>query len=212
VTDEGVVKFHLSFVAGEPPQAALIVALEAWRQVLRRLGLVGQDAGRYDGFGFGNLSRRVRGTDWDGFVITGSQTGGLARMGNEAYSLVRACNTERNQVQAQGRIPPSSEALTHAAVYALDPEIGFVFHGHCPELWRNAGHLRLPVTERGIAYGTAAMAREVTRLFAGIQTRDGGLFAMGGHEDGVVSFGRTAEQAGCRLVAALVGALQIEQG
>jgi hypothetical protein len=51
----------------------------------------------------------------------------------------------------------------------------------------------------------------VESLFAGKGVREPRLFAMGGHEDGVVSFGRTAEEAGCVLLSTLVRAWGVER-
>jgi hypothetical protein len=47
------------------------------------------------------------------------------------------------------------------------------------------------------------MAREVERLFIDADYLDTGVFAMGGHEDGVIAFGRTADEAGSVLIRAL---------
>ena len=39
------------------------------------------------------------------------------------------------------------------------------------------------------------MAAETVRLFRETDVRQIGMYAMAGHEDGIVSFGETAEQA-----------------
>ena len=39
------------------------------------------------------------------------------------------------------------------------------------------------------------MAAETRRLFAETDVRQTGMFAMAGHEDGIISFGETAKQA-----------------
>jgi hypothetical protein len=53
------------------------------------------------------------------------------------------------------------------------------------------------------------MAAETRRLFADPAVRAGAIFAMGGHEDGLVAFGRTAEEAGGALVRTLARALAL---
>jgi hypothetical protein len=53
------------------------------------------------------------------------------------------------------------------------------------------------------------MAAETRRLFRDEKVRAGGIFAMGGHEDGVVAFGRTAEAAGTVLLCVLARAFQL---
>ena len=47
------------------------------------------------------------------------------------------------------------------------------------------------------------MALEVRRLFTETNVRQSRLFSMGGHEDGIVSFGHNVEQAGQALLQAL---------
>ena len=104
---------------------------------------------------------------------------------------------------------PSSEALTHAAVYAQDAALRAVVHGHTPELWRHARALGLPVTDEAVPYGSPEMAREVDRLFRETDVRRHRLFAMGGHEDGVVAFGRSLDEAGSALLTHLARALAV---
>ena len=57
--------------------------------------------------------------------------------------------------------------------------------------------------------GTPAMAAEVARLYADPAVRAGGILAMGGHEDGLVAFGASAEAAGTVLVRAFARALAL---
>jgi len=199
VPNEGVIKFSLDFHPGPAPSTEVIADVNRWRQRLFALKMIGQDSARYDGFGFGNVS--VRGDD--GFWITGTQTGGLEQLDTAHYVLVIGADTDSNAVTAVGPLKPSSEALTHAALYQAGVEVGCVLHVHAPELWRNAAELGLPLTDALVPYGTPQMSDEVTRLFretAGMGQR---LFAMGGHEDGLVAFGATPDVAGGAIEAAL---------
>jgi len=196
---EGVIKFNLDFRPGPAPSAAEIVEINRWRQRLHALGLVGQDPARYEGLGFGNVSVRCPG----GFLISGTQTGGLAQLGPEHYARVVASDPQANAVSAVGAIRPSSEALTHAALYACDAALGSVLHVHSPRLWQRASLLGLPLTDAAVPYGTPAMSAEMARLYCDPQARRTGLFAMGGHEDGLVAFGRDPQAAGEVLEAVL---------
>jgi hypothetical protein len=45
--------------------------------------------------------------------------------------------------------------------------------------------------------------REVVRLFSETDVGEQGIFSMGGHEDGIVAFGSSTDEAGNRLLAAL---------
>ena len=158
-TEEGVIKFDLAF-DHQPLVDIDISQLRAWRNILKQLGLLGQDPDRYGGFGFGNISARSAG----GFVISGSQTGNLPDCGLEGYAEVTAWSLPDNRIVARGAVKPSSESLTHAAVYDVSPEARFVYHVHSPAIWRRASHLGIPVTDAGVAYGTPAMAQQVGRL------------------------------------------------
>ncbi|MEM8960814.1 MAG: class II aldolase/adducin family protein [Acidobacteriota bacterium] len=206
--DEGVIKYQLDWTTGPAPQVDAWRELSGWRQVLRALAVLGRDPGRYGGYGFGNISRRVvtRESEETAFVITGTQTGGRARLTPEDWTLVTHCDSAVNRIVAHGPIAPSSEALTHGAVYALSREIGAVFHVHAPELWRAADRLGLPATAGDVAYGTPAMAAEVARLTVEVDLLTERIFVMNGHEDGVIAFGATPDAAGAVLVAHLARA------
>lgn len=200
---EGVTKFRLDYRAAPAPAAADIASLNAWRSILWRLRLIGLDAQRYGGVGFGNVSCRYQ----NHFIVSGTQTGGIPVLSAQHYFCVEHADTARNRVVARGPIAPSSESLTHAMVYALDPAVQYVFHVHSPEIWRRAAALGLPVTAREVAYGTPAMAAEMARLYAAGPLRAQGIVVMLGHEDGVISIGRDADAAGQRLLAVLARSL-----
>ncbi len=208
---EGVIKFSLDFTEAPAVLPEEIAELNAWRQILFRLGLVGRDPARYGGLGYGNVSLRLPPWDSPGdrrpFLVSGTQTGGLPDLGPGHYTTVLSCHPGENRIVASGPIRPSSEALTHGALYALDPSLRVVLHVHSPAIWRRAAELGIPLTSAEAAYGTPEMAAEVRRLFVDPAVRSGRLLAMGGHEDGLVAFGATAEEAGLPLVAALARAL-----
>jgi hypothetical protein len=138
---EGVIKFNLTFRT-ERVVGVNVAELSAWRTVLKELGLLGQIPGRYDGYGFGNISQRCAG----GFVISGTQTGRLEAVTLDDYA----------------------------------------------------------VTDETVAYGTPEMAKEVRRLITNMASP--GIFSMGGHEDGVFTFGRSLAEAGQLMVHELVRA------
>lgn len=202
---EGVTKFDLRFTPAPPLLLAELRELNAWRKLLWQLELIGQDASRYDGLGFGNLSRRQLPSQH--FIITGTQTGHLPELDGHHYATVTEADTRANRVLAEGPIAPSSESLTHAMLYQVDTSVQFIFHVHSPVLWRRAADLDMSVTNPAVAYGTPAMAEEVRRLAADVAAWRMGIFAMGGHEDGVVAFGKTAEEAGIILLRHLARAI-----
>ena len=201
---EGVIKFDCRFRPSEPLPRASLTDLIAWRKILFQLALIGQDPARYQGLGFGNLSCRLTAKDSvdavEGFAISGTQTGELDEVDPRHFSWVLRCDPQRNRVEAQGPVKPSSESLTHGVVYRLDASANCVMHAHSPHIWRRAGELGLPVTDPSVPYGTPAMAAEVGRLWRETDVSQRGIFAMGGHEDGVVAFGPDVPSAGLILV------------
>lgn len=205
--DEGVIKFDLAFSSAPAVHPETLCELNAWRRILWQLALVGQDPQRYGGYGFGNVSQRLAPFDAEpgrrAFIISGTQTGGLATLDASAYCTVTQHDPRRNRVVAEGPVRPSSESLTHAMIYALDAGIRVILHVHSPVIWQHAETLQLPVTDPAVEYGTPAMALEAERLFRETAVSDKGIFSMGGHEDGIVAFGATAEAAGTRLLSAL---------
>lgn len=211
-TQEGIVKYRCDFTPAPALPAATIGELNAWRKLMVITNLIGQDPARYGGYGFGNISCRLDRLDRPDrrhpFVITGTQTGGKADLTAEDYVTVTACYAEQNRLVAEGPIRPSSESLTHGAVYALDSGILWVVHAHSPEIWCNAAALGVPMTGN-VPYGTPEMAEEVQRLYAESDMPQKRIFGMAGHEDGIVTFGHTAEEAGFTMLEYLVRAMQL---
>jgi len=205
---EGVIKYHLSFSTGPAVNGDQVREINAWRRILFLLGLIGQDPARYGGFGFGNVSRRLQ-RGGNAFVISGTQTAQLPELGPEHYSVVTVCDPMRNQLAAKGPVKPSSEALTHGAMYQVDHSIQYVFHVHSPDIWRQASRLAIPATAAKVSYGTPEMANEIAGLLAGANARQKHMIIMGGHEDGVVAFGASAEQTGQALIRYFSQALQL---
>lgn len=210
--DEGVTKFDLAFTLTAPLPETFLRELNAWRRLLWRNRLIGQDPARYGGVGFGNVSRRLpaasrrRGLQ---FAISGTQTGTFAELDAKHYAIVTACDPAHNRVEAEGPIAPSSESLTHGMLYRIDASIEFIFHVHSPDIWNVRESLKLPTTATDVPYGTPAMAAEMRRLKRDDALMRRRIVAMGGHQDGVISFGRTADQAGVVLIRTLARALSI---
>lgn len=209
---EGVINFAYDL---QPPDAAiaeeeLATPMGGWRTIFKRLGLIGQEPARYGGFGFGNLSARDAEKPEE-FVISASQTGLLDTLKDKHLVRITGYNLERFWVDAMGSQPPSSETLTHAMIYSVDPRIRWVFHCHSPEIWRHADALALPCTGQDVAYGSRAMVAAVAELLDTHQSRPL-LFATLGHEDGVFSCGPTARDTGGLLVSYLAKALSLDPG
>ena len=205
--EEGVIKFKLDYSEAEPMEMQSLATLNRWRTILWQQALIGQDPARYEGYGFGNVSQRIgTGDAAHGkrrFAISGTQTGHLPELDKRHYTQVKTYDAARNSVSAAGPIKPSSESLTHGMIYDLDSDIRCVLHVHSPDIWLAADRLGIPVTDSAVPYGTPKMTAEVQRLFNETDVREQKIFSMGGHEDGIVSFGTTAEEAGDILLRAL---------
>ena len=206
---EGVIKFALAFTAGAAIGGEIFQELNAWRRIFHQMDLIGQDSGRYGGLGFGNISRRyMDDRNPDAFLITGSQTAHLDRLSAEHYVLVHECDITTNRVIAEGPIKPSSEALTHGAVYQGDRDINAVVHVHSPEIWNNVARLQVPFTDTQAPYGTPEMARQIQNLLDARGSTPG-VIVMKGHADGVVSYGPDLNAASAVLISLYQRALAL---
>ena len=207
---EGVIKFdvthHERVLVLEPWQSTWADFM-GWRRILFDVGVIGVDPQRYDGAGFGNMSFRMPPFSADrgyrSFLITGTQTGGKESLTPNDCALVKRYDIRHNAITSYGETKPSSEALTHGAIYDLSSAIRFVFHGHVPALWHQAQALRLPTTRPEIDYGTQAMAMEMRRLYRDTHLADAGVWRRATR---MALAGRTAQEAGGVLINALARA------
>ena len=193
--DEGYIKYESHWTPGPATHVKAARELDAWRRRLYEAGLIGEYVEQ--GIGYGNVSVR-RGTS-DLFLISGTQTGKLAITDERHYSLVTDCDLRANLVRCSGPIQASSEAMTHGAIYAIGDAIGAVVHAHSRELWE-AKLGELPTTDPDIAYGTPDMAMELDRLYRVGGFKEVGIAVLAGHEDGLISFGITLEEAALRML------------
>lgn len=200
--DEGYIKYRSFWTKAPIPNAAVTEELDTWRRPLRAAGLIGQ----YEelGIGYGNIS--IRCGEPGQFLISGTQTGHLEETDKTHYALVTSYNTHANIVCSVGPVQASSEAMTHAAIYGLDTTIGAIVHVHDRVLWRNLINT-LPTTRADVAYGTPQMANEFRRLYRDTPFRQTGLAVMAGHEEGLLSFGITLEEATKKMLDLLGSSL-----
>ena len=163
--------------------------LNACRRKLLDLHLIGVDT---NGIAFGNLSIRNGATN--NFYVTGSATGGAHELALTDCAEVVACDFERNRVRYEGSALPSSESLTHAAIYESDATAGAVIHCHDFTLWRAALN-RAPTTSKAAEYGTLEVANELMQLFTRTDVPTRKIVVMAGHEGGILTFGKDLEEA-----------------
>jgi ribulose-5-phosphate 4-epimerase/fuculose-1-phosphate aldolase len=193
--DEGYVKYQSFWTKAPAPHAAVAEELETWRQPLFEAGLIGEY--KEHKIGYGNIS--IRCGEPGQFLISGTQTGHLAHTDKSHYALVTTWSVHGNLVCCVGLVQASSEAMTHAAIYQLDPRIGAIVHVHSKHLWRHYLN-RLPTTAPDVPYGTPEMANEFRRLYRDTDFGKTQIAVMAGHEEGLVSVGATLEQAASRML------------
>ena len=189
MNDEGVIKFNCQWMRSAPLEEAWIRDLNIWRDRMYSLGLIGVNG---DGIGYGNISIRFRKNE---FIISGSGTGKFKKLTGEHYALVTDYNVKKNAIVSTGSTIASSESLTHAMIYEQAPDIHAVIHVHHFMLWKKLLNT-LPATTEHIEYGTPEMAEEITRLFKEQNLSQNRIFAMEGHSEGIVCFGKDLRQAG----------------
>lgn len=193
--DEGYIKYVSDWTSGPAPDAEATDLLNRWRKPLWEAGLVGH----YEehNVGFGNIS--LRGPKPGQLIISGTQTGHVENTSGEHYALVTGVDIGGNTVSSTGPVQASSESLTHAAIYTLSERITAIVHVHSASLWQR--HIdRLPTTHADVPYGTPEMAEEFRRLWNETEFPDGGIAVMAGHDEGLVSFGATLEEAATRML------------
>jgi len=192
--DEGYTKVAVAWTRTAALDTRETAELIRWRKPLYEAGLIGQ----YEdiGIGYGNLSVRSAG---DQFIISGTQTGHLAMLSGDHFSLVTDFDLEANSVTCVGPIQASSESMTHATIYALDSSITAVVHVHSSKMWVRLKD-SLPATDADVAYGTPAMAEEFERLYRNSEFPATGVAIMAGHEDGLISIGSDLREANNRIL------------
>lgn len=194
--DDGVIKYSSERVDGSVPASKALRQLNAARSRLFELGLIGAYP---NGIGYGNLSVREDGTQ---FVISASATGAAHTLRDDQYCLVEAFSIERNSVRSIGALPASSESMTHGAIYLANPAVQCVIHVHSRSLFDGLLAHGALHTAADIGYGTPAMAHAVMQL---VQTQQQlpVLFAMAGHDEGVVAYGADVASVTALLIDTL---------
>lgn len=197
ISDEkGYIQFECVWDRVEAIDHPRIAELARWRKILRSQGLLGVDD---QGVGFGNISERVTGDD--AFLITATQTGHHADLDSRHIALVSEADVSRNRIRCSGAIRASSESLSHAILYDLDDAIGAVVHVHDAISWNRLMH-RAPTTDRTAQAGTVAMAAAIGKLFEESELRRVKILVMGGHQNGLISFGGDIAEASAIMLAA----------
>jgi L-ribulose-5-phosphate 4-epimerase len=191
--DEGYIKYQCNWIKSDIIQPQQIEEVNKWRTLLFDEGYIGMYE---NGIGFGNISIRL---DENLFLVSGSATGGIRHLSTEHYALVTDYNFSINQLTCEGMTMASSESLTHAAIYACSKETNAVIHVHHKEKWKRLQD-RVATTNPAIPYGTPDMAYAIQNLILENKIGNNKLIVMGGHEEGLISFGKTLEEAASTIL------------
>ena len=197
MTDEGYVKYsadHTMTPAIEIPQWP---ELNETRTSLFKLGLIGVLP---NGVGFGNISLRYNRDCGDEneepplnqFIISGTATGAKSELNKSDYCLVKSFDIARNSVVSRGPIQPSSEAMTHGAVYLANSKVNCVIHIHSRKIFDNMIRDNFPATPQDAAYGTPQIALAVYKRaeeLSKTKTFNKGQIVMKGHDEGIIAYG-----------------------
>jgi ribulose-5-phosphate 4-epimerase/fuculose-1-phosphate aldolase len=192
--NEGSIKFNCGWIQ-EPCGLSddTFHELEKYRALLIKRKLIGVYP---DGIGYGNIS--CRDTASAAFFITGSGTGHLGKLTPEQYSMVLQYNFFENSLICRGMIRASAESLTMPPSMKVIRELG---------LWLmciilNCGKIVESGTNdtEAAEYGTPEIAFAVKKLAEKPETKGGRLIVMGGHKEGILTFGKNLEEATLRIL------------
>jgi len=183
--EEGIIKYNCFWKKENLIDPKILEDIIPVRNKLYEMKLIGVEK---NGLCYGNISKRLHQNQ---FIISASGTGKYEYLSETGYTIVNNFSIEENWVECIGLKQASSESLSHAAIYKKLNFINYVIHVHSSKLWSKYINM-LPTTNPNIKYGTMEMAQEISNL---IQNNPKNIFIMGGHKDGIISFGENLEQA-----------------
>jgi ribulose-5-phosphate 4-epimerase/fuculose-1-phosphate aldolase len=190
MSSDGFIKFNCTRVEGNIniPEETFEI-LSKWRQIMYEYGLIGAYS---NGIGYGNISVRAN----NGFYISGTATGRISILEKKHYALVNSYSFAENSLMCTGKINASAESLSHAAIYESLPNVGAVIHVHHRGMWDKYLHSKLTATSPDILYGTPEMAGEIKQIVLTINSEKDSVLIMGGHEEGIIVWGESLDEAG----------------
>jgi ribulose-5-phosphate 4-epimerase/fuculose-1-phosphate aldolase len=151
----------------------------------------------YEHGSFGNLSFRIR-PDANEFYITATGLKLKEDLSNDHFVKVTAVDLDKQLIESEGSLAPSSESMLHYAIYNERSDINAIFHGHSPVILNQGEKLKLPTTSREEPYGSLDLVKRVLEIMGRHN-----FIIMKNH--GFLSLGKTMEEAGKQALAALKG-------
>lgn len=188
--NDGIIKFQISHKTSSIEiDPAVFEEVSELRTQLHDLQLIGQLP---NGIGYGNVSIRYPHGEMNEFLITGNGTGNLRMLPISGYAVVTKADINSNLVESYGKTKASSESLSHAILYHTNPNIQGVVHVHNNKLWKHLFDMELttPATQ---AFGTPEIATSIGNCMR--KSPNKGIIVMGGHQDGIISYGISLQEA-----------------
>jgi L-ribulose-5-phosphate 4-epimerase len=190
MNSEGFIKFNCERINQNISlPIATIEALTKWRDIMYESGLIGAYS---NGIGYGNISIRANANS---FYISGTATGRLPALEETHYPLVNSWSFSKNSLKCTGIINASAESLSHAVIYESLSDVGAVIHIHHKGMWDKYLN-KMATTSPDVLYGTPDMAKEIQKIIMTIKPGHDQILLMGGHEEGIVAWGKTLDDAG----------------
>ncbi len=193
---DGVIKYELQYhkknLKISPGYLDEMIKLRDKLHKMNLIGVYPADHSRTPNIGFGNISERY--TDDGQFFVSGTQTGHLDKTNFEDYCLVMDFDVANNRVISKGPLKPSSESMTHAAIYDVAPEVNCVIHVHYEDMWDRYSEFNMLTTPKEVPYGTPEMARAIQKVYTDSPKLTKPVCLLG-HQDGLIVWGETREEA-----------------
>lgn len=187
--DEGYIKYNCYLKKEELVHNSIMDELNSVRSRLKKLGLIGVYPSKIS---YGNASCRLSRYE---FIISGTQTGEYENLEPKHFSVVTKADIAQNTLYCTGLNNASSESLTHAALYQTDDNINCVIHVHSYKMWTDLLH-KVPTTPSSAEFGTPEIAEAIKQLYKeNPDTKNKKIIALGGHHEGIISFGSDLNSA-----------------
>lgn len=184
---DGYVKYTAEHKMAPAMDVPYWTQLNDARTHLYRLSLVGSLP---NGVGYGNVSIRFLKNE---FFITGTATGALPVLSPDEYCLIESFDLKQNHVVSRGPIQPSSESMTHGAVYQSCPGANCIIHIHSRAIFDGMVRDHYSSTPEDAAYGTPEIAAAIVNCVNELN-KDEGCIVMLGHDEGVIAYGPSVER------------------
>ncbi|OFX71279.1 MAG: hypothetical protein A2X12_03030 [Bacteroidetes bacterium GWE2_29_8] len=180
--EEGYIKFNVNNDFKQNNINDIVIRdINKVRKYLKDKGLIGYDGNA--NVSFGNISHRILGNT---FVITSTNTGKYRFLRKQELSLVYDFDIKRNSISSNGMKLPSSETLSHVAIYLANQNVNAVIHIHSEYLWTKYFNVISSIGEEFL-YGTTELSEQIFKKVSS-ENKSKGIILFKGHENGLIVF------------------------